>query len=98
MPHHCCPILLLATFHIWLFGKLGSGLKLVKGIVQRILRGSCLAHSIRASKMEAHTFFFLNFKGTPSQEEQKTVFSGLKFIEMVSSDLSDLWHFSVCVR
>jgi hypothetical protein len=27
--------------------------------------------------LEARPFFFINFKGTPSQEEHKTIFSGL---------------------
>jgi hypothetical protein len=49
----------------------------VKGIVQRILRGSILGSIIRAGKLEARQFFFLNFKGTPSQEQRKTIFSSL---------------------
>jgi hypothetical protein len=32
--------------------------------------------------MEARPVFFLNFKGTPSQEEHKTIFSGLKIKKM----------------
>jgi hypothetical protein len=35
--------------------------------------------------MEAQPFFFLSFKGTPSQEEQKTIFSGLKINKMALS-------------
>jgi hypothetical protein len=31
-----------------------------------------------AGKLEARPFFFLNFKGTPSQEQHKTIFSGLR--------------------
>jgi hypothetical protein len=31
---------------------------------------------IRPRKLEAGPFFFLNFKGKPSQEEHKTIFSG----------------------
>jgi hypothetical protein len=31
----------------------------------------------------------LNFKGTPSQEEQKTIFSGLTIGKMALSDQSD---------
>jgi hypothetical protein len=31
----------------------------------------------------------LNFKGTPSQEEQKTIFSGLKITAMALSGQSD---------
>jgi hypothetical protein len=46
-----------------------------KGIVQRILSGVVYyAKIIRAGKLEACPFFFLN--GTPSQEEHKTIFSG----------------------
>jgi hypothetical protein len=39
--------------------------------------------------MEARPFFFLNFKGTSSQEEHKTIFSGLKINEKALSDQSD---------
>ncbi len=39
--------------------------------------------------MEARPFFFLNFKGTPSQEEQKTIFSGLTICKMAMSDQSN---------
>jgi hypothetical protein len=31
----------------------------------------------------------LNFKGTPSQDEQKTIFSGLTICKMALSDPSD---------
>jgi hypothetical protein len=31
---------------------------------------------IRAGKLEARQFFLLNSKGTPSQEQHKTIFSG----------------------
>jgi hypothetical protein len=34
-------------------------------------RGQYYAQIIRAGKLEARPFFFSNFKGTPSQEEQK---------------------------
>jgi hypothetical protein len=44
---------------------------------------------IRASKLEACPFFFWNFKGTPSQEENKTLFSGLKICKMVFSNQID---------
>jgi hypothetical protein len=37
----------------------------------------------------ARPFFFLNFKGTPSQQEQKTIFSGLTICKMALSDQSD---------
>jgi hypothetical protein len=40
-------------------------------------RGRYYAQIIRAGKLEARPFFFMNFKWTPSQEEQKTIFSGL---------------------
>jgi hypothetical protein len=36
-------------------------------------------------KLEARPFFFLNFKGAPSQKEKKTNFSGLKINEMALS-------------
>jgi hypothetical protein len=39
-------------------------------------RGRDYAYSIHAGEMDACPFFFLNFKGTPSQEEHKTIFSG----------------------
>jgi hypothetical protein len=39
--------------------------------------------------MEACPFFFSNFKGTPSQEEHKTIFSGLKINQMALSVQSD---------
>jgi hypothetical protein len=38
-------------------------------------------------------FFFLNFKGTPSQEEHKTIFSGLKINKMALSDQNDFSAF-----
>jgi hypothetical protein len=44
---------------------------------------------IRAGKLEACPFSFLNFKGTPSQEEQKTIFSNLTIWKMALSDQSD---------
>jgi hypothetical protein len=39
--------------------------------------------------LEACLFFFLNFKGTPSQEDQETVFSGLTICKMALSDQSE---------
>jgi hypothetical protein len=39
--------------------------------------------------MEARLIFFLNFKGTPSQEEHKTIFSGFKIDEIALSDQVD---------
>jgi hypothetical protein len=40
---------------------------------------------IRPRKLETRPFFFLNFKGTPSQEQHKTIFSGLKIKKMALS-------------
>jgi hypothetical protein len=40
---------------------------------------------IRPRKLEAQQLFFLNFKGTPSQEEHKIIFSGLKINKMALS-------------
>jgi hypothetical protein len=40
-------------------------------------RGRYYAQIIYAGKLEARQVFFLNFKGTPSQEQLKTIFSGL---------------------
>jgi hypothetical protein len=48
---------------------------------------------IRAGTLEARPFFFLNFKGTPSQEGHETFFSGLKINEMALSDQSDFLAF-----
>jgi hypothetical protein len=36
-------------------------------------KGSILSSNIHAGKLEARLFFFLNFKGTSSQEEHKTM-------------------------
>jgi hypothetical protein len=41
---------------------------------------------IHASELEACPFFFLNFKGTPSQEEHNNIFSGLGIDDMGLSD------------
>jgi hypothetical protein len=41
------------------------------------MRGQYSAKIIRAGKLEARQFFLLNFKGTPSQEQHKTILSGL---------------------
>jgi hypothetical protein len=60
--HVACPLLII------------GGKRPIKGIVQRILSGvDTMLQIIRAGKLEARPFFFLNFKGTPSQEEQKTI-------------------------
>jgi hypothetical protein len=50
----------------------------------------CPANSKRGQQ-EARPFFFLNLKGTPSQEEQKTIFSGLKINKMALSAKVTLW-------
>ncbi len=52
-------------------------------------RGQYYAQIIRAGKLEARPFFFSNFKGTPSQEEHKTIFSGLKINKMAFTGQSD---------
>ncbi len=49
-------------------------------------RGRYYAQIIRAGQLEARPFFFLNFKGTQSQEEQETIFSGLMICKMALSD------------
>jgi hypothetical protein len=51
-------------------------------------RGQYYAQIIRPHKLEARPLFFLNFKGTPSQEEHKTIFSGLKINKMALSGSS----------
>ncbi len=52
---------------------------------------------ICAAKLEARLFFFLNFKGTPSQEWQKTIFSSLKICKMALSNQIDFPAiFSLC--
>jgi hypothetical protein len=63
-----------------------SRFALFKGIVQRILRGvNTELKKIRPHKLEARPFFFLNFKGTLSQEKHKTIFRGLKINKMALS-------------
>jgi hypothetical protein len=63
----------------------------VKGIVQQILSGvETRLIFIHAGELEADPLFFLNLKGTPSQQEQKNIFSGLKIYEMALSDQIDL--------
>jgi hypothetical protein len=44
-------------------------------------------------KLEARPFFFLNFKETPSQEEHKTIFSGLKICKMALCNQIDFLAF-----
>jgi hypothetical protein len=43
-------------------------------------------------------FFFSNFKGTPSQKEHKTIFSGLKISKMALSGQSDTTALFSAVR
>jgi hypothetical protein len=52
-------------------------------------RGQYYTQIICAGKLEARPFFFSNFKGTPSQEEHKTIFSGLKINKMALSGQSE---------
>jgi hypothetical protein len=57
-----------------------------------------LVQSIRAGKLEARPFLFLNFKRIPSQEEHNTIFSSLKISLIALSDQFDLgkmisWNF-----
>ncbi len=51
--------------------------------------GQYHAKIILAGKLEARPFFFSNSNGTPSQEEHKTIFSGLKINQMDLSRQSD---------
>jgi hypothetical protein len=53
---------------------------------------------IRAGEMEACLFFFLKFKGTQSQEEHKTILSGLRIDVIALSDQIEFRHFSVSRR
>jgi hypothetical protein len=41
-----------------------------------------VAQKIGTAKLEVRQIFTLNFKGKPSREEQKTIFSGLKITDM----------------
>jgi hypothetical protein len=65
-----------------------------------IMRKYCYLHAISkrsqykaqrncASKLEARPFFFLNLKGTPSQEEHKTICNGWKICKTALSDQID---------
>ncbi len=55
----------------------------LKGIVQQILTGVESGSKDRyCYKLEVRQIFTLNFKGTPSREEQKTIFSGWKITYM----------------
>ncbi len=70
----------------------GVGQKEPKGIVQQILRRV-------NTKLKEYvlinwgTTYFFYFKGTPSQEEPKTLFSGLKICKMALSNQIDFLVF-----
>jgi hypothetical protein len=55
---------------------------LLKVLPANSKRGQYQAQIIRPRKLEAQPFFVLNFKGTPFQEEHKTIFRGLKIYKM----------------
>ncbi len=57
-----------------------------------------MLEKIRAGKLKTRPFFFLNIKGTPSQEEQKTIFSVLKICKMALSKQIDFPAFSISGR
>ncbi len=61
-------------------------------------RGRYYAQIIRTGKLEARPFFFLNFKGTSSQKEPKTIFSGLKISKMALFGQSDATALFSAVR
>ncbi len=63
---------------------------LLQDTVQRILRGleSRLKWLVRLNWWPGR-FFILNFKGTPSHEEHKTIFNGWKIYEVALSDQID---------
>jgi hypothetical protein len=61
----------------------------LKELSCEFLAGRYYAQIIHAGKLEASPFFFLNFKGTPSQEEHKTIFSGLTICKVALYDQSD---------
>jgi hypothetical protein len=61
-------------------------------------RGQYYAQIICAGKLEALAFFFLNFKGTPSPKEHKTIFSHLKISKMALSGQSDATALFSAVR
>ncbi len=89
----------ISAFKKKLLISFSSVKNIFKGIVQRIIRGvkNKLKYVICAGKLEAHPFFFLNFKGTPSQEVQKTIFSGLMICKMALSNQIDFpAFFSLC--
>ncbi len=61
-------------------------------------RGQYYAQIICAGKLEVRLFFFSKFKGTPSQKELKTNFSGLKISKMALSGQSDATALFLAVR
>ncbi len=62
----------------------------VKSIIQRILTEVLeQAQMIITAKLEARQIFTLNFKGTQSRAEHKTIFGGLKITNVVLSGQSD---------
>jgi hypothetical protein len=65
--------------YAWLSGAKNVPLKVLSANSKR---GRYYAQIIRAGELEAHLFFFLNVKGTPSQKEQKSIFSGLTICKM----------------
>ncbi len=54
----------------------------LKVLSSEFKEGLILAQINRPRKLEAQQLFFLNFKGSPSQEEHKAIFSGLKINKM----------------
>jgi hypothetical protein len=69
-------------------GHIGYTVKRIQNL-KNSKRGRYYAQIIRTGKLEARLFFFLNFKETQSQEEQKTIFSGLPICKMALSDQID---------
>jgi hypothetical protein len=57
-----------------------------KGIVQQILTGVNKLKKYALVNWRPGHFSFWNFKGTLSQEKQKTIFSGLKICRMALSN------------
>ncbi len=56
-------------------------------------KGQYYAQIICVSKLEAHPFFFLNLEGTPSQENHKTIFSGLSERNWLCLVKVKLWRY-----
>jgi hypothetical protein len=53
-----------------------------KALSSEFYKGLRLAYSIHAVELEASLFFFLNLKGTLSQEEHRIIFSGFNIIKI----------------